>query len=275
MASRLKKLIPENMRIWIKRSVLKKNIPDYWGGKKFCMTCNNRIKYFNPLPDFYTMNIEKYGYLYKDYMPETLDAKNYLCPHCYCNDRDRLMAYYFSTVFSKIDASKKYTFLDFAPGKSIDRYFRKFPFLHYRTADLMIDQVDDKGVNIESMHLYTDNQFDFFICSHVLEHVSNPDKALRELYRILKPNGQGVLLVPIVLGLEQTHEDPAHTTVAERWKNYGQDDHLRMFGKTDFMNRIRTAGFELDIFDVSALSQSDLARYGFSPSSTLYIAKKK
>ena len=97
---------------------------------------------------------------------------------------------------------------------------------------------------------------------------------MSELYRVLKPGGVGVLLVPILLGIENTHEDSSHTTAKDRWNNYGQDDHVRMFGKTDFMNRIRMAGFELNTFGLSGLSQSDLDKYGFSPTSILYIAKK-
>lgn len=33
------------------------------------------------------------------------------------------------------------------------------------------------------------NTFDIVICTHVYEHVENPDKLFREIYRVLKPNG--------------------------------------------------------------------------------------
>ncbi len=36
---------------------------------------------------------------------------------------------------------------------------------------------------------YDSNTFDVILCSHVLEHVPDDDKAMRELYRVLKPNG--------------------------------------------------------------------------------------
>ena len=36
---------------------------------------------------------------------------------------------------------------------------------------------------------YDSNTFDVIVCSHVLEHVPDDDKAMRELYRVLKPNG--------------------------------------------------------------------------------------
>lgn len=36
---------------------------------------------------------------------------------------------------------------------------------------------------------FPDHTFDFVICNHIYEHVSNPQKLLNEIYRVLKPNG--------------------------------------------------------------------------------------
>lgn len=270
-----KSLVPQSLRIWVGRNILKRNIPDYWGGKRYCPTCKTQVRYFLPLHDFYRENMEKYGYIYKDAQPETLNAAEYLCPHCYGNDRDRLIVLYYDTLLKQQTGNRKYTFLDFAPGKSVDRFFRNHPALEYRTADLLIDGVDDKGINIEQMDAYRNEQFDFFTCSHVLEHVQDPAKALAELYRVLKKGGSGVLLVPIILGVENTQEDPTHITPEERWKHYGQDDHLRMFGRTDFMNLIKKAGFELECFEAGSLGKNSLYRHGISATSVLYIAHKK
>ena len=45
--------------------------------------------------------------------------------------------------------------------------------------------------------LYEDNSFDVILCSHVLEHVIDDQKAMRELFRVLKPGGWAILQVPI------------------------------------------------------------------------------
>ena len=102
--------------------------------------------------------------------------------------------------------------------------------------------VDDK-VDISNMWLYDNNQFDFFICSHVLEHVPDDHKALSELHRILKPGGTGILMVPIILGLEEIDEDPFETDESERWRRFGQHDHVRVYSKEGFLKRARDAGF--------------------------------
>lgn len=45
-------------------------------------------------------------------------------------------------------------------------------------------------VNIE------DNHFDFVVCFQVLEHIKNDDFFIREIYRVLKPNGKLILTTP-------------------------------------------------------------------------------
>lgn len=47
----------------------------------------------------------------------------------------------------------------------------------------------------ENIPFYNDN-FDCVICSHVLEHLKNPDKAIKEMHRVLKPKGKLIIIVP-------------------------------------------------------------------------------
>lgn len=50
-----------------------------------------------------------------------------------------------------------------------------------------------------------DNSFDSVICTAVLEHLEEPELALRECHRILKPNGIAIYSVPFIWHL---HEEP-------------------------------------------------------------------
>jgi SAM-dependent methyltransferase len=49
--------------------------------------------------------------------------------------------------------------------------------------------------NAEDLPYPTDS-FDCVVCLGSLEHISNPHKALREIYRVCKPDGRIVILVP-------------------------------------------------------------------------------
>jgi SAM-dependent methyltransferase len=50
-----------------------------------------------------------------------------------------------------------------------------------------------------------DNSFDTAICTAVLEHLEEPETALRECYRVLKPDGIAIYSVPFIWHL---HEEP-------------------------------------------------------------------
>jgi ubiquinone/menaquinone biosynthesis C-methylase UbiE len=43
---------------------------------------------------------------------------------------------------------------------------------------------------------FSDNQFDIVICKHVLEHLDNLLKVMKELHRVTKPNGKILITVP-------------------------------------------------------------------------------
>ena len=43
---------------------------------------------------------------------------------------------------------------------------------------------------------FDDDQFDFVVCSEVIEHTPTPARAIRELARVLRPNGVAVITVP-------------------------------------------------------------------------------
>lgn len=51
----------------------------------------------------------------------------------------------------------------------------------------------------------SDASFDSAICTAVLEHLEEPEQALRECYRVLKPGGVAVYSVPFIWHL---HEEP-------------------------------------------------------------------
>jgi ubiquinone/menaquinone biosynthesis C-methylase UbiE len=53
---------------------------------------------------------------------------------------------------------------------------------------------------------YPDDHFDVIIASHVVEHVQDDAKLLREIRRALKPEGVAVVLIPI----NENYHDPNH-----------------------------------------------------------------
>ena len=117
----------------------------------------------------------------------------------------------------------------------------------YLTADLYDPHV---MLNMDITNIqYKDESFDVIYCSHVLEHVPDDRKALREFFRTLKADGWAILLVPII-DAEQTFEEPSITDPAMRRQLFGQEDHVRLYG-TDFKNRLEEAGFTAQVVSPS------------------------
>ncbi len=87
--------------------------------------------------------------------------------------------------------------------------------------------------------------------------------------------GQGTLVVPIVLSLDEIDEDPSVTDVGERWRRFGQDDHVRMYSKKGFLSRMRQAGFNVHQLGREHFGRDTFETYGITDQSVLYIVEKK
>ena len=107
--------------------------------------------------------------------------------------------------------------------------------------------------------------FDVIFCNHVLEHIADDQKALSEMFRVLKPGGWGVFQVPQDLSREVTYSDDSITDPKQRASIFGQYDHVRIYGK-DYGERLARAGFDVEMVDFMAtLTPSDIDRYRLAP----------
>jgi ubiquinone/menaquinone biosynthesis C-methylase UbiE len=141
----------------------------------------------------------------------------------------------------------------------------------YVTADLE-SPLADMHFDVQNIPL-EDESFDAIICNHIMEHVEDDGKALRELHRIMKPNGWGVILSPVDYSREQTFEDDTITDPEERTRIFGQYDHRRIYGN-DFVERLREAGFRAEDIDYAAqLTEEERKKYAL-PSDHIYVIHK-
>lgn len=244
----------------------------YMGDTFTCSVCGTGLAYFNPIDPALLEMADKHQLAYPMFSFETINLFKYSCPRCCASDRDRLYALYFKKRLDGTPGDKKYNLLDIAPS-ALQYMLKKWPCINYRSADLYNPTADDK-VDITDMKIYEDGRFDIFLCSHVLEHVKEDIKAMRELYRVLKPGGWGIAMVPINTSIEDTFEDDSIVTEADKWKYYGQDDHVRMYSKKGFVKNLESVGFKVNQFGADYFGKDVFEKHGIHPRSVLYIVEK-
>jgi SAM-dependent methyltransferase len=238
-----------------------------------CPVCENPVHTFSPLPDLYTRELEVHGSDLRMTDFETCNVDAYQCPYCGASDRDRLYALYIGDRWSAVPPAAGFALLDIAPAAALSAHIRHKYTIRYRTADLFQPDVDDR-VDITSMDCYANDTFDAFICSHVLEHVPDDRTAMKELLRVLKPGGWGIVMVPIVTAFTDIREDSTKTSMHERWKYFGQGDHVRLYSRAGFVQRLGAAGFKVSTLGCDHFGAEKLARSGLARSSTLYVVEK-
>lgn len=225
----------------------------YKGRGVQCPVCGAKYRRFLP-----------YGYVQS--------RDNALCPSCLSLERHRLLWLYLTRETNLLTASPRT--LHIAPEVCIMRHLKPHFATHpgqYITADLE-SPLADLHFDVQQIPL-ADNSIDVVLCNHILEHVTDDRQALRELHRILRPGGWGIVLSPVEQDYEQTYEDDTITDTAERTRIFGQYDHRRIYG-ADYTDRLRSVGFTAaDIDYTASLTDHERTLYAL-PADHIYVVYK-
>ena len=201
----------------------------------------DKLPYHCPCCDTYLKSFVSGEY---DRRPETFDTERYrntdqkaVCPICRSLPRHRILV---SWMDRNIDGIKGRNILVFARSRALGSWMDRNGIVSvsadlYNPADLKLD-IEDTGLG--------DDSFDLIICNHVLEHVSDYRKALRELHRIVRPGGRVIVSFPVDPRFDTVYEAAGTVSEQERIRLFGQADHLRVFGK-DSPELLRSFGFEV------------------------------
>jgi SAM-dependent methyltransferase len=205
------------------------------------------------------------GHTARKFMPTVLPAgpnrPNARCPSCGARDRQRHLWLYLERKTNLL--VDRLRVLHFAPERIFEEKLRSRSNLDYVSTDLERARADVKA-DITDLP-FGDNSFDVILCSHVLEHVVDDHKAMRELYRVLRRGGWALVLVPIDFSRDETFEDPTIVAPADRERLFGQADHVRIYGP-DFKARLEEAGFTVRVEDFRAeLGEAEARKYGLRP----------
>ena len=212
------------------------------------------------------------GKSFRSFLPYGYESPrdNVLSPSTLSLERHRLLWLYLKNKTDFFVAPQKV--LHFAPEQAFYKRFRKLKNLDYTTTDLNSPLADVKA-DICNLP-FEDDSFDVILCNHVLEHIQEDTKAMKELYRILRPGGWGIFQIPQDLNREDTFEDDLITDKKERAKIFGQYDHVRIYGR-DYFEKLRSIGFKVEEVDYTAeLSQEDLEKYRLAQGELIPFVRK-
>lgn len=228
----------------------------YIGKGKECPLCGCRRRKFLP-----------YGYV--------TQRDNALCPNCLALERHRTLWLW---LLRESDIGRGAVALprllhvapEVALMRKFSRIYAKQP-ADYVTADLESPLAD---LHFDIQHIpLEDESFDVVICNHIMEHVEDDRLAMREILRIMRKGGWGVILSPVDLQRETTFEDDTITDEAERTRIFGQYDHRRIYGR-DYAERLRDAGFEVYECDYANLIPAKEKELYALTDEPLYIVRK-
>jgi SAM-dependent methyltransferase len=237
MLRQLKNLVTSSFPVGSRKIYHTINNAFYKGVKYYCPICGKGYKRFLPGPDKIKSNSK--------------------CPGCSSLERHRLLWLYLVNERKILDSKIK--LLNIAPDYATQNKIKKLVNIDYTSVDLE-SSLAMKKADLTNLP-FVNNMFDAIICYHVLEHIEDDLKAMSELFRVLKQGGWAILQSPIDDEREETFEDYIITSPQERKKIFGQEDHVRIYGK-DYFIRLRTAGFDVteDAF-IRKFSQSEIEKF--------------
>jgi predicted SAM-dependent methyltransferase len=248
----LKRIIPSRKRYALRQGLRWFNALRFVGNRVHCPCCNRNFSSFIR------------------WDPDDPKDDSSVCPYCALHSRHRLLWLYLREKTGLWDRPLRV--LHFAPEYVFWKTFRKQGNLRYVPVDLVSGLADMK-LDIRDLPFRSES-FDVIICSHVLEHIVDDSHAMGELYRVLKHGGWGVVLVPIDYSSETTVEDVKVVTPVERLMRFGQDDHVRIYGK-DFFGRLASAGFTVEtVRYVDELGDELRKRYGLMKNEHIFLCRK-
>ena len=194
---------------------------------------------------------------------------NVLSPSTLSLERHRLLWLYLKNETDFFTARLKV--LHFAPEQAFYKIFRNQKNLDYTTTDLFSPLADVKA-DICNLP-FESNLYDVILCNHVLEHIPDDIKAMKELFRVMKPGGYGIFQIPQDYNREQTFEDDSITDKNQRAKIFGHYDHVRIYGR-DYFDKLRHIGFVVEENDYIKKLGSAMQKYCLAPGEIIPVCRK-
>lgn len=213
----------------------------YFGRSVYCTICNRQFSRFLDVHD---------------------DDK--MCPRCGSLGRHRRL---WQIINNELSINIENKILDFSPSRIFFKKLKeKYPY--YISSDYLENPLVDRRYDITAIPEPSDS-FDLILCYHILEHIENDIKAMSELFRILKKNGNVIIQTPFKDG--DNYENPGIISKEDRLLHFGQEDHVRIYSVNGLKERLQSMGFKIKILNYT---EDNNNIFGFKSKEFVIIATK-
>ena len=158
--------------------------------------------------------------------------------------------------------------LDFSPSRSYYHKLKNNSTIDYHSSDLSDNFIAEYKYDITNIDC-EDSKFDLIICYHILEHITDDNKAINELYRILKNECFCLIQTPFKEG--DIYEDANIIKGEDRLEHFGQEDHVRVYSIEGLKDRLTDNGFNVEI---KSFNEDTNNYFGYSEKEYVLICDK-
>jgi predicted SAM-dependent methyltransferase len=185
---------------------------------------------------------------------------NARCPRCNALERHRVLWLYLRDRADLFNTPAR--LLHFAAEPGFEDRLRAMDNLDYASVDLYPKNPFQQRIDITDMP-YADGSWDVVMANHVFGEVPDDRKAMREVFRVLKPGGRLISQTAVDHSLAETTE---RTRVHSKGRvprggEQAIGANIRRYGE-DYADRLREAGFEVQFVPyVEELDEATIERY--------------
>lgn len=245
-----------SLRPWLLEALLAARALLFVGTRYTCPCCGWRLRGFTHGGT--SLKVRHLGY----------------CPRCNSKARQRRLWLFLGQETDLL--SDHLRLLHVAPNFSLSRRLmrmRNIDYVGVEYGDRLYTSVRPQFPKVDLTAIpFGADTFDASICHHVLEHLTHDRKAMRELFRALKPGGWIVISSPIQWD-QKTFEDPTITSPEERLRAFGEKVHVRIYGY-DLVDRLEECGFRVQLDLGEEVEQHIRDKYGLRDDEHIFYCTK-
>ncbi|MCP2727771.1 methyltransferase domain-containing protein [Limnofasciculus baicalensis] len=171
---------------------------------------------------------------------------------------------YFTTMLLKQFTKLELTLANYFGDQYEDRVVQGITYKDWQSGENCSLQFESRHFNIENeIFPFSDAQFDVVLFCEIVEHLlMNPVAVLKEIKRILKPDGVLVLTTPNVSRLENVSKMIAGVNIYDPYSGYGPyGRHNREYNKQELFLLLDYLGFTIDAMFTADVHENQANNY--------------